>query len=265
MLAHYLKWHMPHALAPMLFADDDPQAAEAGRPTPIHPRHPLPQALRKARRKHSDAGQPVHSFRSLLGHLATITVLTATSPAIEVITTPHPPLQQRAFQLLGVSPTRLRVVRTPKRPPGQTTPVPRGTSRQLVRGRIRSGRTTSGRQSASSQAGRRTHGQSGGVSRAAASLSERPSTYSPAREPATCNPRTIAYGMTGLSPCGPPLTVAHQLSRSRGLCKRSPTRWLSSQCSTAIANHGWNDTSRPSTLIRGSYCFGQSRCLIYAH
>ena len=40
MLAYYVDWHMRKALAPMLFAEDDPQGAAAKRSNPVEPAQP---------------------------------------------------------------------------------------------------------------------------------------------------------------------------------------------------------------------------------
>ena len=60
-------------LAPLLFDDDDPAAAEAARTSPVEPARRSPSALAKAGRKRTPDGLPVHSFQSLLGDLATLT------------------------------------------------------------------------------------------------------------------------------------------------------------------------------------------------
>jgi len=81
MLAYYVEWHLRRAWAPLLFAEDDPQDA--------------------ARRR----GSPVHRFRGLLAHLATLTKNTIQPtgdlPAFDRLTVPTP-LQQKAFELLGL-------------------------------------------------------------------------------------------------------------------------------------------------------------------
>lgn len=107
MLAYYVEWHMRQALAPMLFDDDDPAAGEALRGSIVRPAQRSPKARRKAVAKTTDDGLPVHSFRTLLADLATITRNTCQprvpgAPTFEKITTPTP-VQQRALQLLGVS------------------------------------------------------------------------------------------------------------------------------------------------------------------
>jgi len=73
MLAYYLEWHMRQAFAPMLFDDHDPAAGEALRASPVAKAQPSPAAKRKAKTKRTDDGLPVHSFRSLLADLATLT------------------------------------------------------------------------------------------------------------------------------------------------------------------------------------------------
>ncbi|MGH9167573.1 MAG: IS1634 family transposase, partial [Acidimicrobiia bacterium] len=108
MLAYYVEWHMRGALAPLLFADDDRASAESARPSPVAPAQRSPRARRKAARKRTDQGAPVHSFGTLLRDLATVVVgriqpADPSIPAFDKITTPTP-LQQRAFDLLGVSP-----------------------------------------------------------------------------------------------------------------------------------------------------------------
>ncbi|MFQ5507064.1 MAG: IS1634 family transposase [Planctomycetota bacterium] len=110
MLAYYVEWHMRHALAPMLFDEDDPEAAEALRTSIVARAQRSPAAVRKALTKKTADGFPVHSFRTLLADLATVAHSTCRTqvdgaPTFVKITTPTP-VQQRAFDLLGVSPER---------------------------------------------------------------------------------------------------------------------------------------------------------------
>ena len=107
LLAYYVEWHMRRALAPLLFADDDPAATAAGRRSVVAPAQRSARAKAKALTKRTDEGAPVHRFQSLLRHLRTIVkdrMRLKAAPAIEFdkITTPTP-LQQRALDLLGVS------------------------------------------------------------------------------------------------------------------------------------------------------------------
>ena len=107
MLAYYVEWHMREALAPMLFGEDDRDAAELGRASVVAPATASPSASAKARSKQTADGMPAHSFRTLLLDLATIahnrvrTDVADDAPSFTVITTPTP-LQQRALSLLGV-------------------------------------------------------------------------------------------------------------------------------------------------------------------
>jgi len=107
MLAYYVEWHMRAALAPILFDDDDRQAAAAQRSSIVRPAERSEKALRKAANKITDDGLPVHSFQTLLSDLATIACNTcqtsiANLPTFEKLTVPTA-LQRRALELLGVS------------------------------------------------------------------------------------------------------------------------------------------------------------------
>jgi hypothetical protein len=103
MLAYYVEWHMRQALAPMLFDDHDRAAGEALRSSPVAKAEPSPAATRKARKKQTDDGQPVHSFRTLLADLATLTRNTVKcgKAKFALLATPTG-IQQRALDLLGV-------------------------------------------------------------------------------------------------------------------------------------------------------------------
>ena len=108
MLAYYVEWHMRQAWAPILFDDHDRAAAEAQRRSPVTPAKRSPAAQYKAAAKRTEDDQPVSSFQSLLEHLATLTKNTVrpkdtTLPSFEKTAVPTP-VQQRAFDLLGVRP-----------------------------------------------------------------------------------------------------------------------------------------------------------------
>lgn len=106
MLAYYLEWHMRHALAPILFDDHERAAGEALRGSPVAKARSSPAAKRKAHTKHTDDGLPVHSFRSLLADLATLTrntVRLASARTMPILATPTD-IQRRAFDLLGLKP-----------------------------------------------------------------------------------------------------------------------------------------------------------------
>jgi hypothetical protein len=97
---------MKQALAPILFHDHDKPAAAAKRTDPVAPAQRSDLALHKAARKPTNEGVPVHSFTSLLAHLATLCANhiqpTANMPAFTMLTSPTP-LQRQAFDLLAVS------------------------------------------------------------------------------------------------------------------------------------------------------------------
>jgi hypothetical protein len=107
MLAYYVEWHMRQALAPLLFDDDDPVAAEATRPSVVAPAQRSPAAQRKAMTKVAADNSPLHSFHTLMSDLATVAknrILPTTKDPLpfDLITTPTAS-QQRAFDLLGVN------------------------------------------------------------------------------------------------------------------------------------------------------------------
>ena len=108
MLAYYVEWHMRQRLRPLLFDDHDPAAAEAARTSIVAPARVSDAAREKACGKRTADGLPVHSFRTLLGDLATIARnhvvprLPGAEP-FDVLTRPTA-LQREAFELLGVRP-----------------------------------------------------------------------------------------------------------------------------------------------------------------
>jgi hypothetical protein len=104
LLAYHVQWHMRHAWAPILFDDHDRPAAAAARASPVAAALLSPAARAKAQRRRTAEGQPVHSWRTLLPDLATLTRNTVrcgdATPAT-LLSTPTP-TQQRAFDLLGL-------------------------------------------------------------------------------------------------------------------------------------------------------------------
>ena len=106
MLAYYVEWHMQRRLAPLLFKDADPDAAQAARASLVQPAQISPEGRAKASTQRTAAGEPVHSFRTLLADLATI-VKNRIQPqgggeAFDMLTRPTE-LQRQALELLGVS------------------------------------------------------------------------------------------------------------------------------------------------------------------
>ena len=104
MLAFYIEWHMLEAWREILFADED-QQAKATR-DPVAPAKRSKAALAKITSHTLEDGSPAHSFRTLLGDLATIVRNTCrtpesdqNAPTFNITTTPNAS-QQRALQLL---------------------------------------------------------------------------------------------------------------------------------------------------------------------
>ena len=107
MLAYYVEWHMRSELAPVLFDDHDPEAGEQQRSSVVRPAQRSPAAQQKAASKRTADDLPVHSFRSLMNDLGTLTVnkmQLAKAGSTFLLPTQPTPVQQRCFELLGVSP-----------------------------------------------------------------------------------------------------------------------------------------------------------------
>lgn len=108
MLAYYLECHMRQTLAPMLFDDHDRAAAEAKLISPVAKAKVSKAAYRKASTQRVDAGDgkshPVHSFRTLLVDLATLTRNTVCFGGKKMLTVQSTasPVQRRALSLLEV-------------------------------------------------------------------------------------------------------------------------------------------------------------------
>jgi hypothetical protein len=101
-LAAYLVWHLRRAWAPLTYTDEHPP----DRDNPVAPATRSPQAMAKASRHRDIHDQPLHSFRGLLTHLATLTRndLRYGDTEITVPTLTDPtPTQRRAFDLINQS------------------------------------------------------------------------------------------------------------------------------------------------------------------
>ena len=107
MLAYYVEWHMRQALKPLLFDDHDPADAERQRASVVQKAQRSRAAKAKASSKRTADDLPVHSFRTLLADLGTLTVNTmrvADGDATFTLLTEPTPVQKRCFELLGVTP-----------------------------------------------------------------------------------------------------------------------------------------------------------------
>ena len=102
MLAYYLEWHLRKAWAPLLFADENPQKPE----DPVTQATRSAEAVRKARSRQTKFGDPAHSFRTLLDHLARqmrVTMTIAGSGTFQRIAEPTP-IQARALEFAKSAP-----------------------------------------------------------------------------------------------------------------------------------------------------------------
>ena len=102
MLAYYVVWHMRQALAPLLFDDHDRDSAVKGRSSPVAPAKVSAAAKAKAASRKTADGSPVHSFRTLLQDLATLTrntVRLGDAPPVTMLASPTP-IQKQVFAKL---------------------------------------------------------------------------------------------------------------------------------------------------------------------
>ena len=108
MLAYYVEWHMRARLKPMLFDDEHLEEASASRVSPVAKAVRSEQAKTKDASKLAEDGLPLHSLRTLLKDLATLTyniARTGANPNATIIITSRPtPIQDKAFKLLALSP-----------------------------------------------------------------------------------------------------------------------------------------------------------------
>ena len=106
MLAYYVEWHLRAAWAPLLFKDEQPPVAA----DPVSKALPSEQARRKASHQRTEDGTVVHSFKTLLGELATrarATIRIAESEVKFTRLVQPTPIVERALRLvdqLGVAP-----------------------------------------------------------------------------------------------------------------------------------------------------------------
>ncbi len=105
-LACYVEWHIGGKLKPMLFDDEDAQGTEARLPSVVAPAKVSMSAQAKAAEKRTPDGDPVHSLRTLIDNLASITRNTAAprlpgAEPFQVVTWPTP-LRRKALEHLVV-------------------------------------------------------------------------------------------------------------------------------------------------------------------
>ena len=100
MLAGYLRWHLRHAWADMLFQDDNPRANA----DPVANATRSPEATRKAGRRRTPTHEPCHTISSLFGELENRTLNTirvnGTEATFPQLSTPTE-LQARALALIN--------------------------------------------------------------------------------------------------------------------------------------------------------------------
>jgi hypothetical protein len=110
MLAYYVEHHMRVALAPILFADHQPEARE--RASIVRPAEPSPAAIAKRIKRHGVDGTPIMAWHDLITNLGTLTINEVALPlgehrTLQMLARPTA-LQSQAFALLGVALPRVQ-------------------------------------------------------------------------------------------------------------------------------------------------------------
>src|SRR3984893_5557539 len=110
MLAYYVEHHMRVALAPILFADHQPEARE--RASIVRPAEPSPAAIAKRIKRHGVDGTPIMAWHDLITNLGTLTINMLAlphgeHPTLQMLARPTA-LQSQAFALLGVALPRVQ-------------------------------------------------------------------------------------------------------------------------------------------------------------
>ena len=117
MLAWHVERRMREQLAPLLFEDDDREAARAARSTPVGKAEVSGSGRAKASSKQTPDGMPVHSFATLMADLGTLTLNDAVLPGRPgsrfTLAAEPTEIQARAFRLLGLDPDRAAYISRP--------------------------------------------------------------------------------------------------------------------------------------------------------
>ena len=105
MLAYYVEHRMRVALAPILFADHEPEART--RASIVRPSEPSPAARRKIARREADDGTRIMAWHDLIANLGTLTLNEVALPMAGAAATLHmlarpTALHERVFALLAV-------------------------------------------------------------------------------------------------------------------------------------------------------------------
>ncbi|MCY4171824.1 MAG: IS1634 family transposase [Bacteroidetes bacterium] len=108
MLAYYVEYHLRQKLAPMLFAEEDPEEKKAERKSIVEPVKPSTTATKKARTKRTADGGKAMSYQAVMEELSGLCRLTGV-PKIKtdkthktILMEGHSSTQKQAFKLLGL-------------------------------------------------------------------------------------------------------------------------------------------------------------------
>lgn len=105
MLAYYVEWHLRRAWRPLLFEDEELERDREVR-DPVSAAQPSASVKRKKTTHQTATGLPVHSFRTLLAHLAvrsreTCQVMSSPEGTTFEQLTEADPVQREALRLVN--------------------------------------------------------------------------------------------------------------------------------------------------------------------
>ena len=115
LLAYYLEWHLRRRLAPLLFEEEDRAGARALRKSPVEKAQVSERTKAKAASKQTAEGFPVHSLRTLLADLGTLTLNQVTLPdapehPFPMFAKPTPCKERHSICLASIRPDLLPVI-----------------------------------------------------------------------------------------------------------------------------------------------------------
>jgi transposase len=104
LLAYYVEWHMRIALKPLLYEDEELEAARDQR-DPVQPAEPSASAQEKKQTHQTASGEPAHSFATLLAQLGT-----QTRNTVEIVAAAEPTTFQQLAEPDSLQAEALRLL-----------------------------------------------------------------------------------------------------------------------------------------------------------
>jgi len=111
MLGYYMEWHLKRELAPLLFIDEHKDKAKEKRTTPVGKAQVSDSAIKKQNTRTTEDGHPVHSFKTLMHDLGTLTLNEVSPPGnpdrLIHVMSQATEIQRRALELIGIDQNKM--------------------------------------------------------------------------------------------------------------------------------------------------------------